>query len=625
MWSFSCSKCHGGCGRCPAAPSAFANQNKIALVGNPNVGKSVIFSLLSGYYVEVSNYPGTTVDVSRAQTQWGEIIDTPGVYSLSTASDDERVTLENIKNVDMVVNVVGALSLDRDLFLTQQLIDMRLPLIVVVNQIDEAEKAGISIDFEKLAAGLGVKVLAAAATKKRGIIDLIKAISQKEAKISPLMTPCVKALFSDDGDKTAFLKAEAFEAADAAIRDKIYAERQEHINRLTAAAVTSEECKAGWADYLGSWLLNPIVGSLTAVLMLYLLFELLGVLVAGNVVDYIFGFLDEKYVPWITATVDRFIPTAFLQEILSGEFGILTMSVKIVVAVLLPLIAAFYLFVSLLEDSGYLPRLAVLTDNILNKIGLNGRAVIPLLLGFGCGAMGTISTRILGSARERTIVTAILGITVPCAAQQGIIIALLATIGGLKVWFAYVGIVFVIMILSGTVLNKALGGKSTDLLIDLPPIRMPVWKNIFAKTWYRVVNFISEAVPMFVVSSIIITILNMLGFLAWLQKFLEPVVVNLLQLPAKFSDIFVMGIIRRDFASVGILDMAGMDDSVRVLSDLQILTATVVVTLFVPCIAALIVIFKERGWKEAALLWFGTFAISVGIGAIVARSFGFMF
>ena len=148
--------------------------------------------------------------------------------------------------------------------------------------------------------------------------------------------------------------------------------------------------------------------------MLFLLFELLGVLVAGNVVDCIFTLLDEKYVPWITAVTDAWFSSAAVREILSGEFGVLTMSVKIVVAVLLPLIAAFYLFVALLEDSGYLPRLAVLTDNVLSKIGLNGRAVIPLLLGFGCGAMGTISTRILGTARERTIVTAILGITVPC-------------------------------------------------------------------------------------------------------------------------------------------------------------------------------------------------------------------
>ena len=329
--------------------------------------------------------------------------------------------------------------------------------------------------------------------------------------------------------------------------------------------------------------------------------------------------------PWITSLVQNLIPLGLVDELLVGEFGILTMSVKIIFAVLLPLILAFYLFVSLLEDSGYLPRLAVLTDNILSKIGLNGRAVIPLLLGFGCGAMGTVSTRILGTARERTIVTAILGITIPCAAQQGIIIAMLAAVGGLKVWFAYLAIIGVVMIVSGSVLNKLLYGQSSDLLIDLPPIRLPLLRNIVQKTTFRVWNFLSEAVPLFIISSMIITVLGWLGFLAWLQNFLEPVVVTLLHLPAQFSDIFVMGLIRRDFASVGILDMTGLNQSVRILSDLQILTASVVITLFVPCVAALIVIFKERGWKEALLLWFGTFAISILVGAIVARSFGFLF
>lgn len=629
MWKFDCRKCHGMCSGCKSETLSGLDKTKIVLVGNPNVGKSVIFGAISGFYVEVSNYPGTTVDVAKADTNWGQIIDTPGVYSLGTASDDERVTLETLKDADMAVNIIGAASLDRDLFLTQQLIDLGIPLIVVVNQIDEAEKFGVRVDCEKLASALGVKVIPAVATKKQGIFDIVKAIAAKEAAVSPYKTPYTREklgrLKDKDEIRKALMTAEAPETDNAEEKMMIYRQRTENVDRLLREICTREEKRETFGEKLGNWLLNPFIGGLTAVLMLYLLFELLGVLVAGNVVDCIFTLLDEKYVPWITAVTDAWFSSAAVREILSGEFGVLTMSVKIVVAVLLPLIAAFYLFVALLEDSGYLPRLAVLTDNVLSKIGLNGRAVIPLLLGFGCGAMGTISTRILGTARERTIVTAILGITVPCAAQQGIIIALLAAIGGIKVWFAYIGIIFAIMVVSGTVLNKMLKGKSSDLLIDLPPLRLPQLKNTFEKTCFRVVNFMSEAVPLFVVSSVLITLLNMVGFLSWLQNFLEPVVVNVLHLPAQFSDIFVMGLIRRDFASVGILDMAGMDNSLCVLDNLQILTATVVVTLFVPCIAALIVIFKERGWKEAALLWLGTFAISVGIGGIVARTFGFLF
>lgn len=359
--------------------------------------------------------------------------------------------------------------------------------------------------------------------------------------------------------------------------------------------------------------------------LLYLLFQILGVFIAGDVVDFLFNKLDTVYVPIITKIVDKIIVFPLFNQILAGEFGILTMSVKIVFGVLLPLISAFYLFMALLEDSGYLPRLAVLADNVLNKIGLNGRAVIPLILGFGCGALGTITTRILGSRKERTIATAILGVTIPCAAQQGIITALLAAIGGFKVWLLYIFIIFVFMVLTGTVLNKLLKGEATDLLIDLPPIRIPLFKNIVEKTFFRVWNFLSEAVPLFIISSVMISVLNFVGFLKWLQQALAPVVVNLLHLPAQFSDVFVMGLIRRDFASVGLLGMAGLEDSARTLSDLQILTASIVVTLFVPCIAALIVIFKERGIKEAVILWLSTFTISVAAGAVVARMFGFLF
>lgn len=406
---------------------------------------------------------------------------------------------------------------------------------------------------------------------------------------------------------------------------RLYTERIEQINTLLSYVQTKENAVKNIADKIGDLLLNPWIGTLTAFLMLYLLFELLGVFIAGNVVDFLFEGLDTHYVPWITQLVKNWIPFAFLQEIFVGEFGVLTMTVKIVLAVLLPLILAFYLFIALLEDSGYLPRLAVLTDNILSKIGLNGRAVIPLILGFGCGAMGTISTRILETKRERTIATALLGISIPCAAQQGIIVGLLAAIGGMKVWLSYIFIIFVVMVISGTLLNTFLKGKSSDLLIDLPPLRLPMLKNALEKTGVRVAHFLSEAVPLFLISSVLITILNMAGFLVWLQKFLEPIVVHILRLPAQFSDIFVMGLIRRDFASVGILEMAGLNSNERILDNLQILTATVVITLFVPCIAALIVIFKERGIKEAVALWLGTFVISVLIGGIVTRTFGFLF
>lgn len=629
MSLFNC-PCHGACKDCMLGCAKVnkirKNDLKIVLAGNPNVGKSVLFNALSGFYVEISNFPGTTVDISRANTEFGELIDTPGAYSLGNYSDDENVTREILKSADVVVNVAGALTLERDLFLTQQLIDIGFPLILVVNQIDEARKNGVRIDCDVLQEDLGIRVIPCVATEKKGIAELTEALLSNDAHISNKVIPAIKEIRNTDESIAESLSnvLEA-EAKDCETKDKIYSQRKETVLAISKKAVKHCGKNFDILSTIGELLLNPFIGGIVALGLLYLLFQILGVFIAGDVVDFLFNKLDTVYVPIITKIVDKIIVFPLFNQILAGEFGILTMSVKIVFGVLLPLISAFYLFMALLEDSGYLPRLAVLADNVLNKIGLNGRAVIPLILGFGCGALGTITTRILGSRKERTIATAILGVTIPCAAQQGIITALLAAIGGFKVWLLYIFIIFVFMVLTGTVLNKLLKGEATDLLIDLPPIRIPLFKNIVEKTFFRVWNFLSEAVPLFIISSVMISVLNFVGFLKWLQQALAPVVVNILHLPAQFSDVFVMGLIRRDFASVGLLGMAGLEDSARTLSDLQILTASIVVTLFVPCIAALIVIFKERGIKEAVILWLSTFTISVAAGAVVARTFGFLF
>ncbi len=602
---------------------------KIALVGNPNVGKSVIFNALSGFYVEVSNYPGTTVDVSKAFTEFGQIIDTPGAYSLGNYSDDEIVTQNIVRTADIVINVVSALSIERDLFLTRQLIDMEFPVILAVNQMDEAKKRGVDVDCAMLKQILGIQVIPAVAIHKKGISEIINSIKNGEYCISDNKTPYIEELFKDQEisnfDKfQKIIEIESQDSTNQEAKDRIYSQRREIVNNIIAKIIVHTEKKQSLSDFIGNLLLNPALGIATGIGMLYLLFQVLGVFVAGDIVDFLFTALNENYSPWIRGLTENIIPFSFINEILTGEFGVLTMAVEIVLGVLLPLIAAFYLFMAVLEDSGYLPRLAVLTDNILNKIGLNGRAVIPLLLGFGCGAMGTITTRILGSKKERTIATALIGITIPCAAQQAIIIAMVAAIGGLKIWLVYLGCIFAVMVLTGTALDRMIPGKATDLIIDLPPMRVPLLFNTFNKTFFRITHFLGEAVPVFAIGSVIISILSMTGFLNWLQNVLAPVIVNFLQLPAEFSNIFIMGMIRRDFASVGLLGMAGLEESTAVLSDLQILVAAVVVTLFVPCLATLIVIYKERGLKEASLLWIGTFGISILVGAFLTRTLGFI-
>jgi ferrous iron transport protein B len=477
---------------------------------------------------------------------------------------------------------------------------------------------------------MGIRVIPAVAIQKKGIAEIIHAIKNKEVRFSDNQTPYIKNLFKEQSiprcDRfSRILEVEGQDSKSPEERAIIYNERRALVNDLAKQVIMHTEKRFRMSDFVGDVLLNPFAGVITAFVMLYLLYLVVGVFVSGEVVDFLYGNIEKYYFPWIKELVTGIIPVSFINEVLVGEFGVLTMTIAIVAGVLLPLITAFYLFMAILEDSGYLPRLAVLTDNILNKIGLNGRAVIPLLLGFGCGAMGTITTRILGSRKERTIATAILGVTIPCAAQQGIIIALLAAIGGFKVWAIYLGVIFLTMVLVGTVLDRLISGKSTDLIIDLPPMRVPLVYNTCNKTLFRVVNFLREAFPVFAFGSLLISVLYMTGILKWLQQALSPVVVTLLQLPAEFSDIFIMGMIRRDFASVGLLGMAGLEESISVLTDLQIFVASVVITLFVPCIAALIVIYRERGLKEATLLWFGTFAISIIVGAILSRALFWIF
>jgi ferrous iron transport protein B len=585
--------------------------HKLVLVGNPNVGKSVLFNKLTGFYVEVSNYPGTTVDISRAIVDNFEIIDTPGIYGVGSFNEEELVAKKIILKADSIINIVSALSLERDLFLTQQLIDMGYKVLVVLNQIDESKARGISIDVNMLENILGVNVIPTVAIKNQGIDKVKENINN--TKIGNATK------YPDDISPNNILKLEE----NPETRDIIYTERRRRINYIVENVISNTDRGINISAKIGKLLLNPIVGIVTSMIILFALYKIIGVLIAGNLVNFLEkNILLKYYIPWISNIISSFVPNGILKDILIGEFGLLTMTVQYIVGILLPLIVGFNIFMAILEDSGYLPRLAVLTDRMLSKIGLNGRAVIPIILGFGCITMAMISTRILGSKRERTIATAILGIVIPCSAQLGIIIGLLSLAGGLKAWIIYLICIFSILVITGTVLNKILPGKSTHLLIDLPPMRLPVIKNIFNKTFSKTMHFLEEATPLFFLGAFLVTIMKISGLLEILQKGLAPLTVNILHLPLETATIFLMGVIRRDFGAAGLAKMAGLGESAAVLSPLQILVCLIVITLFVPCIASVIVMYKERGWKEASLVWFGSWIVAFAAGGILTRILG---
>lgn len=329
------------------------------------------------------------------------------------------------------------------------------------------------------------------------------------------------------------------------------------------------------------------------------------------------GIMLSFYEPLVRNLVSRIInPGSMLGEILIGEFGLLTMTVTYLLGLLLPLVVGFYLFLSLWEDSGYLPRVATLVDHSMSTVGLNGRAVIPLILGFGCVTMATITTRLLGSERERKIAIFLLGLAIPCSAQLGVIAGLLAKVG-LNFTLLYLVVILMILITAGTILKNVLPGKTSDLLIDLPPLRWPRPDNIFKKTVIKSANFLVEAAPIFALGSFMISIMQVTGLLNIIQRALAPVTVGWLGLPANAATAFIMGLIRRDFGAAG---LNGMD-----LTPLQTVVALITITLFVPCIASVMMIFKERSKREAAIVWLSTWVIAFLTGGVVyqlSRVFG---
>jgi ferrous iron transport protein B len=310
------------------------------------------------------------------------------------------------------------------------------------------------------------------------------------------------------------------------------------------------------------------------------------------------------------AVAHVFAATSVPYTFLAGEFGVLTMTPTYLFGVILPLVTGFYLLMGLLEDSGYLPRIAALSDRALTSMGLNGRAVIPLILGLGCVTMGTLTTRILGSRRERVIATALMAIAVPCSAQIAVIAALMTRVGPVYS-LAYFGILFAIFGIVGTVLAKLTPGESTALLIDLPTLRVPQPGNVLRKTGVKVWGFMKEVALFFVGGALLISTLQVTGALIWIQHVATPLTVGWLHLPPQAATAFVMGFVRRDFGAAGFFTMH--------LTDRQLLTAMVTITLFVPCIASVMVILKERGWRYLVGLFVASVGLAFLLGGIVTR------
>ncbi|MFZ5646762.1 MAG: nucleoside recognition domain-containing protein, partial [Bacillota bacterium] len=369
---------------------------------------------------------------------------------------------------------------------------------------------------------------------------------------------------------------------------------------------------ASFGNLLGRLMIKPATGLPILALALYAMYQVIGVFIAGTVVGITEEtIMLEKYEPAVRGIVGSWVQEeSAIGTILIGEFGLLTMTLTYVLGLLMPLVIGFYLFLSIFEDSGYLPRIATLVDRLLTGVGLNGRGVIPLILGFGCVTMATITTRLLASDRERRIAILLLGLTIPCSAQMGVIAGMLAAMGW-EIVALYALVIFMVLVIIGTVLNRLLPGKSTDLLIDLPPLRLPRLDNVLKKTGTKSYNFLKEAFPLFALGALIISTFQVTGVLEFLQNLLAPLTVGWLKLPKEAATAFIMGIVRRDFGAAGLSDMA--------LTPVQTVAALITITLFVPCIASILVIFKERSKKEAVLIWGSSWVVAFLVGGTVSQ------
>ncbi|MBI5025609.1 MAG: ferrous iron transport protein B [Nitrospirae bacterium] len=620
--------------------TAKGKYDRITLIGNPNVGKSVIFGLLTGKYVTVSNYPGTTVEVSYGNITLNgkqySVVDTPGVNSLIPMSEDEKVTRDILLNErpSLILQVSDAKNLKRTLLLTIQLAETGIPLVLDLNMEDEARDRGIIIDSEKLKEILGVEVIGTIAPQRKGLGELRDALLKPA---SPKLSITYNPVIEEYAEKVSALLPEAniskrslsmmILAGDESLKDWLTVnlqkddikrlevlrnEAQEKFNQPLSLVINHERLKTAEdivkevtkrvaseggkvSAFIGHVSMHPVWGIPLLLAVLYGIYEFVGIFGAGTLV----GLLEETVFgvylnPWAEKIVKAVVPIAFFEELLVGEYGLITMALTYAIAIILPITTTFFIAFAILEDTGYLPRLAIMSNRVFNIMGLNGKAVLPMVLGLGCGTMAVMTSRILESKRERIITTFLLALAIPCSAQLGVILGMLGALS-IKATAIWIGSVILVLFFSGYLASKILPGEREEFFLEIPPIRKPILGNIIVKTIGRVEWYLKEAVPLFILGTLILFVLHKFNLLIWIEAAVSPVIVSFLGLPAKTAEAFILGFLRRDYGAAGLFAMAEKG----LLTPHQSLVSLVTITLFVPCLANFFMIVKERGLKMA--------------------------
>ncbi len=632
-------------------------MKKALIVGLPNVGKSTIFRRMAGRKIKIHAYPGTAVEAARgrirSEGQEIEIIDVPGIYNLTACSEHETVCRKILteEQPDIIIQVADEKNMQRSLVLTAFLAEFEIPLLLILNMADEAAQRGIKVKRHKLEELLGTAVVETVASEGAGVASLNAALARVRVPsltchLPEIITEAVTNIKTHINDGIRSKRAVALlclsdEETTASwaqdisgIRDKSETLRSIRETKMLfprPVDIIIARSKDAWAealypeivyytpvtstplmDKIGDMARHPVAGFFVLFSLLSALYFIVGKFAAGYLVDILvrdfFGGTVAPYVGAVTAV----IPSEFVREAIMGDYGLYTMGLVPAVGLVLPIIVVFFFTFGLIEDSGYFSRLSILLDRLFRKIGLNGKAVLPIVLGFSCVTMATISTRVLDSKRERFIAIFLLSLGIPCSAKLSVILVILAQVS----FFAFLtvfGVIFALMIISGFVLSRLMREEGSRFIMDIPPVRIPSITNAAKKTSYRSMMFLREALPLFFLGAFGLFLAERMGLLLLLEKTASPVVKGFLGLPPEFAESLIMGFIRGE---AGIAVLKKMLDK-GIMDHLQLVVATIVTILFIPCVTNFLLIIKEQGSKKALAIIVSVTAFAILTGGAV--------
>ncbi|MDK2892994.1 ferrous iron transport protein B [Methanohalophilus sp.] len=641
---------------CPSSsnqPIDIRSKN-IAFVGNPSVGKSAFFSRITGIGVIVSNYPGTTVEITQGSVQIGNrvvnVVDLPGIYSLGAATEDEKVSKRYLlkEKPDVIVNVVDATRLERNLFLTLQVLELGIPTVVALNQVDAAREMGIEIDSKKLSELLGVPVIPTIATKGIGLdevmkkavdpslssvgrihvhydnhiryavedlgakfpdVDEVTILRALEGDVEFIELMCEKKVAEYLFNEASTIAKKIEQVHGIPVSDTIARDLYGEAGQIARIVASQHEVESKLKCRIDSILTSEYVGIFGLVMALLLTFFV--VFRGGGFLEEGIVYLFETYliepVRLMMADSNPVIRNVVIYSLIGIEAGF---------AIAIPYIGIFYIILSLFEDSGYLSRASYIVDHLTHYLGLHGRSVIPLVLGFGCSVPAIMATRSLNTMRERRIASLLISL-IPCSARTVIILGLVGTFVGFWAAVSIYVLETVIILSVGWMLGRALPGEHSGLIMEISPLRKPDAVATLKKTWIRISEFIYVAFPLLIVGSAILGALEVTGVLDTFDDFVSPVSVGLLGLPAFAATALVFGILRKEMALEILAVLAGTANFLLIMTPLQMYVFAVITTIYMPCVATIAILKHELGSRDTVAISTFTIVLAFTVGAII--------